>query len=173
MDKQQHHSDQPANQQAAKQAKPASRPVLPEVGSMMVEPGLMRPVRSASETMRYAMRSFTDPPALKNSHLASAVYEMIHVSGSVGQQGVQGGSQRSCSTQAGADPRARTELAFQAFLLCDPVDAHKGRVACTHALSKRALSARGPCQIKDKAGKAGEAGDTNRCCGGRWAGPWV
>lgn len=69
---------------------------------MMVEPGLMRPVRSASETMRYAMRSFTDPPALKNSHLASAVYEMIHVSGSVGQQGVQGGSQRSCSTQAGA-----------------------------------------------------------------------
>ena len=46
-------------------------PVLPEVGSMIVSPGLRIPARSASSTIRTAILSFTLPPALKNSHLAT------------------------------------------------------------------------------------------------------
>jgi len=45
-------------------------PVLPLVGSIRVSPGLMRPDFSASSTMRRPMRSFTEPPAFMNSHLA-------------------------------------------------------------------------------------------------------
>merc|ERR1719462_795222 len=39
---------------------------------MMVSPGLRIPCFSASSTIRSAMRSLTEPPALKNSHLASS-----------------------------------------------------------------------------------------------------
>jgi hypothetical protein len=46
-------------------------PVLPEVGSMIVPPGRSAPEASAASTMRSAMRSFTDPPGLKYSTLAS------------------------------------------------------------------------------------------------------
>lgn len=46
-------------------------PVFPEVGSMRVSPGLMRPEASASSTIRSPILSFTDPPELKNSHLAT------------------------------------------------------------------------------------------------------
>jgi hypothetical protein len=46
-------------------------PVLPEVGSISVSPGLMRPDFSASITMRTPMRSFTEPPGFMNSHFAS------------------------------------------------------------------------------------------------------
>lgn len=50
---------------------PRRVPVLPEVGSMMVSPGFSTPALSASSTIRRAMRSFTLPPALRNSHLAT------------------------------------------------------------------------------------------------------
>ena len=53
---------------AAASARPI--PVLPEVGSISVSPGLMRPDASASRIIWRPMRSLTDPPALKNSHLA-------------------------------------------------------------------------------------------------------
>src|SRR5436309_6956838 len=43
-------------------------PVLPEVGSISVSPGLIRPERSASSSMRTPMRSLTLPPGFKNSH---------------------------------------------------------------------------------------------------------
>lgn len=46
-------------------------PVFPEVGSMIVSPGFKVPARSASSIIRRLMRSFTLPPALKNSHLAT------------------------------------------------------------------------------------------------------
>lgn len=46
-------------------------PVFPDVGSMMVSPGFRVPSRSASSIIRRLMRSFTLPPALKNSHLAT------------------------------------------------------------------------------------------------------
>ena len=49
----------------------ASIPVFPEVGSMSVAPGFSLPSFSASSTIRSAIRSFTLPPALKYSHLAS------------------------------------------------------------------------------------------------------
>lgn len=39
---------------------------------MMVSPGLRMPARSASSIIRRLIRSFTLPPALKNSHLATA-----------------------------------------------------------------------------------------------------
>ena len=46
-------------------------PVFPDVGSIMVSPGFSNPLFSASSTMRRATLSFTDPPALKNSHFAT------------------------------------------------------------------------------------------------------
>lgn len=46
-------------------------PVFPEVGSIIVSPGLRSPARSASSTMRRLILSFTLPPALKYSHLAT------------------------------------------------------------------------------------------------------
>lgn len=55
-------------------------PVFPDVGSMMVSPGFRVPARSASSIMRRLMRSFTLPPALKNSHLATGA-ETSHETG--------------------------------------------------------------------------------------------
>ena len=46
-------------------------PVFPEVGSIMVSPGFKRPAFSASSTILLAILSFTLPPALKYSHLAT------------------------------------------------------------------------------------------------------
>ena len=48
-------------------------PVLPEVGSTIVPPGLSSPDRSAASTIRSAMRSLTLPPGLKYSTFASTV----------------------------------------------------------------------------------------------------
>ena len=49
----------------------SSPPVFPDVGSMIVSPGFRVPSRSASSIIRRLIRSFTLPPALKNSHLAT------------------------------------------------------------------------------------------------------
>ena len=49
----------------------SASPVLPEVGSMMVSPGFSWPAFSAASTIRRPILSLTDPPALKNSHLAT------------------------------------------------------------------------------------------------------
>ena len=46
-------------------------PVLPEVGSMMTEPGPSSPAASASSSMALATRSFTLPAGLRYSSLAS------------------------------------------------------------------------------------------------------
>src|SRR5215472_3781909 len=46
-------------------------PVFPEVGSMIVPPGRSSPQASAASTMRSAIRSFTEPPGLKYSTLAT------------------------------------------------------------------------------------------------------
>ena len=48
-------------------------PVLPEVGSMMVSPSFKVPSFSASSTILRAILSFTEPPALKNSHFATEI----------------------------------------------------------------------------------------------------
>jgi hypothetical protein len=45
-------------------------PVFPEVGSISVSPGFIRPDFSAFSTILRPIRSLRDPPALKNSHLA-------------------------------------------------------------------------------------------------------
>src|SRR5213596_182413 len=45
-------------------------PVLPDVASTIRPPGLRRPSRSAASIIATPMRSFTDPPGLKNSALA-------------------------------------------------------------------------------------------------------
>ena len=47
--------------------------MLPEVGSTMVPPGFSSPEASAASTICRAMRSFTDPPGLRYSTLASTV----------------------------------------------------------------------------------------------------
>ena len=46
-------------------------PVLPEVGSTIVPPGLSSPEASAASIIRTAIRSFTEPPGLRYSTLAS------------------------------------------------------------------------------------------------------
>ena len=46
-------------------------PVLPLVGSISVSPGLILPAFSASSIILFPIRSFIEPPALKNSHLTS------------------------------------------------------------------------------------------------------
>src|SRR5918998_6507723 len=46
-------------------------PVLPEVGSTIVPPGLSRPSASAASTIRIATRSLIEPPGLKYSTLAT------------------------------------------------------------------------------------------------------
>ena len=47
----------------------SAMPVLPEVGSTTVMPGLSVPRRSASSIMAMARRSFTELIGLKASHL--------------------------------------------------------------------------------------------------------
>lgn len=42
---------------------------------MVLTPGLIKPEASASSIMRLAIRSLTEPPALKNSHLATRIYK--------------------------------------------------------------------------------------------------
>jgi len=42
-------------------------PVLPLVPSTMTPPGFNRPSRSAASMIARPMRSFTEPPGLKNS----------------------------------------------------------------------------------------------------------
>ena len=46
-------------------------PVLPEVGSTIVPPGWSSPEASAASIIRVAIRSFTEPPGLRYSTLAS------------------------------------------------------------------------------------------------------
>ncbi len=53
---------------AATEARPM--PVLPEVGSMMTEPGFRRPRASAPSIMALATRSLTDPAGLRYSSFA-------------------------------------------------------------------------------------------------------
>lgn len=55
---------------AQETAKP--KPVFPDVGSIIVQPGLRTPDASASSIIRYAILSFTEPPGLKNSNFATA-----------------------------------------------------------------------------------------------------
>jgi hypothetical protein len=45
-------------------------PVLPDVGSISVSPGLMRPDFSASSSILTPMRSLTLPPGFRYSHFA-------------------------------------------------------------------------------------------------------
>src|SRR3989304_93166 len=45
-------------------------PVLPEVPSTIVPPGLSRPLRSASSIIATPMRSLTEPPGFMNSAFA-------------------------------------------------------------------------------------------------------
>ncbi len=47
--------------------------MLPDVGSTIVPPGSSRPASSAASTIFTAIRSFTEPPGLKYSTLASTV----------------------------------------------------------------------------------------------------
>jgi len=46
-------------------------PVLPDVGSMRMSPGLHLPYFSASSTILLPILSLTEPPGLRYSHLTS------------------------------------------------------------------------------------------------------
>src|SRR5262249_37020289 len=54
-------------------ARPNPTPVVPEVPSMIVPPGLILPACSAASNMVMPMRSFTLPPGFKYSSFASTV----------------------------------------------------------------------------------------------------
>ncbi len=54
----------------AAQTMASAMPVLPEVASTIVSPGLISPRASASRTIASASRSLTEPPGLKLSTLA-------------------------------------------------------------------------------------------------------
>ena len=56
---------------AASAARPM--PVLPEVGSMSTVSSSMSPRSTASSIMAWAMRSFAEPPGLKDSTFPSSV----------------------------------------------------------------------------------------------------
>ena len=84
-------------------------PVLPEVGSMMVSPGLSWPFFSASSTILRAILSLTEPPALKNSHFATEMLMMNYR------------SERGETTL--------TELTLESRCLGDLVNPHHGSVA--------------------------------------------
>ena len=51
----------------------SAMPVLPEVASTTVWPGLSAPLRSASSMIAIARRSFTEDSGLKNSHFTYIV----------------------------------------------------------------------------------------------------
>ena len=57
---------------AAPNARPI--PVLPDVASIRVSPGLILPLFSAQSIISNAMRSFTDPPGLNNSNFANMLH---------------------------------------------------------------------------------------------------
>jgi len=52
-------------------AKAIPTPVLPEVASISVSPFLILCYASASRIILIPIRSFTEPPIFKNSHLAN------------------------------------------------------------------------------------------------------
>ena len=54
-------------------------PVLPDVGSTIVPPGLSQPRRSASSTIRMPIRSLTEPPGFSISILATTGVRMPRV----------------------------------------------------------------------------------------------
>lgn len=90
-------------------------PVLPEVGSMRTSPGLMRPCFSASSTILLPMRSLTEPPELKNSHLATVYTRALAQISDLGWSRVWG--------------RARTKLALQTLRGSNLVDPDHRSVA--------------------------------------------
>ena len=51
--------------------------MLPEVGSTIVPPGFSSPDASAASIIRTAIRSFTEPPGLRYSTLASTSDEVV------------------------------------------------------------------------------------------------
>lgn len=80
-------------------------PVFPDVGSMMVSPGFSAPERSASSTMRRLIRSFTLPPALKNSHLATGSQRRV-------RRGRDPDARHPCGRPQPDPPNAAVGLAF-------------------------------------------------------------
>ena len=82
-------------------------PVLPEVGSMTtLFPGMSLPSFSAAITMALAILSLTDPPAEKNSTLAT----------------------REASEALKQGPRGHTHVAFEAIGLCNLIETNEGGV---------------------------------------------
>lgn len=97
-------------------------PVFPEVGSMMVSPGLRVPARSASSIIRRLILSFTLPPALKNSHLATANTSQTEAFWLITFQ-----SQKAVKPHQ-STARRLTNFTFKSKCFGDLVDAHHGSV---------------------------------------------
>lgn len=97
-------------------------PVFPEVGSMMVSPGLRVPARSASSIIRRLILSFTLPPALKNSHLATANTSQTEALWLLTFQ-----SRKAVKTHQ-TTARRLTNFTLESKCFGDLVDAHHGSV---------------------------------------------
>lgn len=91
---------------------------------MMVHPGFSRPSFSASSTMRLPIRSLTDPPALKNSHLATV---LINEQISKWVHKMARGHIFARWSRTRVD--RLTELALKALRLCNLVESDQGSVS--------------------------------------------
>src|SRR3954462_8337647 len=120
-------------------------PVLPLVGSTIVPPGLSAPLASAASTMRTAIRSFTDPPGLRYSSLAST-------------SGASGPSSRvtEVSRTSGVLPtRSTTDSAY-----CTGVLLHAGPVGARLGPSHQ-MDGRGEPTVRGPTAEGEDAGMTS------------
>src|SRR4051812_34471032 len=99
-------------------------PVFPEVGSMSVSPGFMRPDFSALSIIRRAIRSLTLPPALKASIFAYTVARIPSDCGILFRR-TRGVLPICCvmlSMTTGGMAGRVVEAAMVSLLLCDELD---------------------------------------------------
>lgn len=89
--------------------------MFPLVGSIKVSPNLIRCDSSASSTMRRPIRSLTEPPALKNSHFATAIRKEEERERDGRGKVEKGGGDRNNKC---------TKITLQTFSLSNAIDSH-------------------------------------------------
>src|SRR5687768_1467803 len=123
-------------------------PVLPLVGSTIVPPGFSAPLASAASTMRTAMRSFTEPPGLRYSSLAST-------------SGASGPRSRVTEVSRTSGVLPTRSITDSAYCTKEPPRSRGGRSARpvsrpSHQMDGRPRAARGvwrlPCGADEDAG---------------------
>src|SRR5436190_1456727 len=117
-------------------------PVLPEVGSTIVPPGLSFPSRSACSIIGRPIRSLTDPPGFRCSSFASSVGSTSRPSLSSRTIGVPPTSSSSIGYSRAICPRSLDSglggLLLDDVLLADPAQQdERGCCACERQCDQR------------------------------------